>query len=317
MKTIMIIGATGQDGSILAEKSLKLGYQVVCPIRSEISSYLSFSYINKLILNGAIFVNVDILQQNIFKKLLLTYKPDVVCNFAAVSNVFSPWESPYEVVKINSLFPIMMLDTIIKTLPATKFIQSSSSMVFSGGFEKSCNELTPRSPILPYGIAKNTVDLLISESRNQRSANACSAIFFNHESERRRDRFLTKKVMLAAKYFSKGNKKEKLKLGNLDVRKDMGMARDFMDGVMLMIKEPQPNDYVMGTGKLTSIRTFVQSAFSCYNLDYKEFVQEDKLLSRKTLAKEVVADVTKAKKLLGWSSRICTPKLLLDEEVNN
>ena len=317
MGRILVVGATGQDGSILSEKALSKGYEVLCPLRNPESQYSTLEYFHKLKAAGAKMIQSDVSVKENFRRLMKVYRPDAVCNFAAISNVFSPWESPSEVIKMNAVLPAMMLESILDISPATKFIQASSSLVFSSGESVECDESTPRSPALPYGISKNCIDILISEARETMSANACSAIFFNHESERRKPRFLTRKVILAAKDFYSGNRKQKLKLGNLDVSRDMGLARDFMDGIMLMIEEEQPNDYVLGTGKLTKIRDFVHDAFLYYNLDYKDFVEEDTALARKTAVKEVVANSQKAKSRLGWSSRVCSPKTLIEEEGNH
>jgi len=303
---ILIFGSTGQDGSLLcdilsSEKTCFGSHKIICPIRS-IKAIHEKSYLHNLYVKDNVsYFECDYSESSI-KHIVESVKADVIINFVAVSNVFSPWSKIDETFRVNTCVPCTVIDCLVSNSFKSKFIQASSSLVFGAGVIETCNEETLRLPLYPYGISKNMVDMLIKQAREKFDINASSAIFFNHESERRSDNFLTRKVVLAAKRISEGSK-EKLKVGNIDVCRDMGSAKNFMQAVRLMIDDCGSEDYVIGTGKLTDIRSVIQQVFLHYELDYQDHIVTDSNLIRSYDTNIIKADIMKAERRLLWSPK--------------
>lgn len=314
-KKLLLFGGLGQDGSFLIEK-LHKEYEIICPIKPETNlaeKLKNQSYLAAAV-NIARFYYLDITNQHQIKNLIEETSPHLICNFAAYSNVFDPWAHPKEVIEINTIVPAVILQAMIEVSSKAKFVQASSSLVFGAWNQKTCNENTPRFPMLPYGISKNAADHLIQECRNSFGINACSAIFFNHESERRGKNFFSRKVVLAARAIANEENKDKLVVGDLDTIRDMGFARDHVAAVAMMLNEQESEDYVLGTGSFTSMRAFVEETFKYYGLNYKDHIVESKTLLRKLDTRPLVADIMKANKRLGWVPRkFCATTLIEDE----
>jgi len=320
-KKLLLLGVLGQDGSLLAE-SLHNNYDILCPVRvqTNIKDRLQQNKYLQKIYKKVVFKNVDMLKMSDANKLIEDFNPDLICNFAAYSNVFDAWSCPKEVIEVNTVLPSIILKSMLMTSSKAKFVQASSSLVFGANSINSqihCNESTQRAPILPYGISKNAADMLIQESREMFGLKACSAIFFNHESERRGDKFFTRKVVLAARKFSQDRNYTKLSLGSLNSSRDMGFARDFVKAIELMLDEPEAEDYIIGTGALTSMKDFVEEAFSFYGLKYTDFIIENQELIRKFDTKPLTANIMKINNRLGWTPRkFCASTLIEDEIIN-
>ena len=312
---LLIFGGLGQDGSLLTDL-LHESHDIICVTKENTDIQKKIEqhpYLARTVRQAKIYKS-DIASLDNVKEIIQQINPDLICNFAAYSNVFSPWSCPKDVLQTNAVIPSIILQSMLETSSKAKFVQASSSLVFGAGNEVSCDENSPRNPILPYGIAKNTADSLIKEARNVMGLNACSAILFNHESERRNIQFFTRKVVLAARQISK-NKEIKLTLGDIDIVRDIGHARDFVKAVSLMLEEKNPEDYVLGTGAFTTMREFVSETFSFYGLNYKEHVIIDPSLIRKidTLPKK--ANSQKAKDRLTWSAKPLSANRLIEDEL--
>lgn len=296
---VLILGATGQDGSILSEILAKKNENTVfCPVRS-LEKSKEKDYLCRLFAKNNVKAFNFCYTENGIKKLVADLKVDTIVNFSAESNVFNPWSNITETMRVNAGIPSAILDSLIENKLNTKFIQASSSLVFGSGDVDFCNEETIRSPIFPYGIAKNTADLLIKQARQKHNINASSLIFFNHESERRSEHFLTKKVVLAARRISKGSK-EKVILGNIDSYRDVGLAHDFMSVVSLIVSEKDNEDYVVGTGSLLCIRDIIKQIFLYHNLNYEDHIVVDSQLIRNHDTRYLKADIMKIKQRFSW-----------------
>ena len=308
MKKLLLLGASGQDGSLLAEKLID-DFELICPIRQKTET-------SRLHANLQVF-HADMTSQKEVVEIFEHYKPDKVCNFAAFSNVFDPWTCSEDVIRANLLIPSSILLAMLQTKSNAKFVQASSSLIFGHGNVEICDEKTVRSPAYPYGISKFAADNLIQEYRSIHGINACSAILFNHESERRSSQFFTRKVVLAARQISLGEKIDKLKLGNLNAKRDMGFARDHVEATRLMILEDDPEDYVIGTGKFTCMREFVEDAFRFYGLDYKEHTILSDDCSQRMETTAVRANTMKLNCRLGWEARSFSATKLIQEELEH
>lgn len=237
-------------------------------------------------------------------EMIKTIRPDEIYNFASSSNVFNAWENIDSVFETDGHLPQKILECILKTNKSIKYFQASSCLIFGLNKDGIQNEDTPRCPIHPYGIAKLYADNMVSEFRRVYNIYACSGIFYNHESARRGKDFFSKRICRAA---AKG---EKIKVGNLDCYRDMGYAPDFMEAVYLMMQNDDPEDYVIGTGQLISMRDFADRCFNHIGLNYKYYLNEDEKLCRKNDTNILKADITKITIDLEWK-----PKILIDEMI--
>lgn len=306
-KRALITGVTGQDGYYMAELLLRKGYKVYGAIRHNYEAHLKQN-VSYDVLSRIILCPVDLLNRAEVLNLIAFVEPHEIYNFAAVSDVFKPWNNLSDIFDINIKIPQYFLEGIISRSKDTKFLQASSSLVFgrdSSGFQ---NELTVRNPIYPYGVSKNMVDNLISEMRLEFGIKACSAIFFNHESPRRGDNFFSKKIARAAAKIKKD--KSILPVGNISVYRDYGYAVDYMEAAYLMLQQDIPKDYVIGTGAPIMMSDYIKKCFDYVGLDYMDHVLVDSTLYRKNDTRPLRADITKISNELGWK-----PKTSVDELV--
>lgn len=288
----LIIGALGQDGYYMSKLLSSRGYEVH-GVSKPNASYVK---VNKMGVLG-----IDLLDKKCIRHVLKSIDPNLVFNFAGVSNVFSPWEDLDSILDVNTRMPQNCLEIIAKEFPHIRFFQSSSCLRFGKDKSGYQDESTPMSPIYPYGASKAYADELVKLYREEFGIYACSAIFYNHESPRREDRFFTKKITNAAKT------KTKIKVGDLDAKRDLGYASDFMEAAHLMMTQDIPEDYIIGTGNLISMREFADRAFSLVGLDYRDYLEPDESFKRKDT--EILrANITKIKTNLGWE-----PKTSIDE----
>lgn len=289
---VLIIGALGQDGTHMRDLLLSKGYDVY----GVVSPNTPISRIDRVKTFAADFLNMDVLRHT-----LASVRPQMVFNFAGISNVFSPWEGLDGILNTNTKIPQNILEVIAKEFPNIHFLQSSSCLRF--GMDKSGyqDESTPDAPIYPYGASKAYADHLVRMYREEFGIYACSAIFYNHESPLRGDRFFSKKITNAAKT------RTKIKVGDLDAQRDMGYCGDFMEAAYLMMTQDTPEDYVIGTGNLISMREFADKAFTLVGLDYRDYLEIDESFKRKD-SEVLRANITKIKTNLGWE-----PKTSIDE----
>ena len=306
MKKALITGITGQDGSYLAELLLAKGYEVFGMVRR--SSTESFERLNHII-DKLTLKQADLLDQLSLIELVQEIRPDEIYNLAAQSFVPTSWNQPVLTGEFTALGVTRMLEAIRLVSPKSKFYQASSSEMFGKVRETPQRELTPFYPRSPYGVAKAYGHFITVNYRESYDLFACSGILFNHESPRRGKEFVTRKISDAVARIKLG-KLDKLYLGNLEAKRDWGFAGDYVEAMWLMLQNKKPDDFVIGTGEMHSVKDFAQIAFDHVGLDYKKYVEIDKEFFRPAEVETLVANNEKAKKILKWQPKITFEKLV-------
>src|SRR3989338_6909793 len=296
----LITGITGQDGSYLADFLLAKGYEVFGMVRR--SSTESFERINRII-DKITLKQADLLDQLSIIEMLKEVKPAELYNLAAQSFVPTSWNQPVLTGEFTALGVTRILEAIRLIDPKIKFYQASSSEMFGKVRATPQSESTPFYPRSPYGVAKAYGHFITINYRESYDLFACSGILFNHESPRRGKEFVTRKISEAVARIKLG-KFDKLFLGNLEAKRDWGFAGDYIEAMWLMLQQPKPDDYVIGTGETHSVREFAEIAFSHVGLDYKKYVETKQDFFRPAEVDLLVADITKAKKTLGWKPKV-------------
>lgn len=300
MKRALITGITGQDGSYLAELLLDKGYEVHGMVRR--SSTENFERIDHII-DRIMLKQADLLDQLSLIEIIKEAKPDEIYNLAAQSFVPTSWNQPVLTGEFTALGVTRLLEAVRLVNPKIKYYQASSSEMFGKVRETPQNEKTPFYPRSPYGVAKAYGHFITVNYRESYGLFACSGILFNHESPRRGKEFVTRKISDAVARIKLG-RADKLCLGNLDAKRDWGFAGDYVEMMWLMLQEREPDDYVIGTGKMHGVKEFVKIAFDHVGLDYKKHVEAKKEFLRPAEVDFLVADSSKAKEVLGWKPRI-------------
>jgi GDPmannose 4,6-dehydratase len=296
VKTALITGITGQDGSYLAEFLLDQGYQVVGMVRR--SSTVNFGRIEQ-IQDRVTLVYGDLLDLTSLMDVMREYKPDEVYNLAAQSFVPISWKQPVLTGEFTALGVTRMLEAMRTIVPEARFYQASSSEMFGKVQEVPQSERTPFYPRSPYGVAKVYGHWITVNYRESYDLFACSGILFNHESPRRGLEFVTRKVTYGAAQIKLGLAHE-VRLGNLDSRRDWGYAGDYVRAMWLMLQQDHPDDYVVGTGETHSVRELCQVAFAHLDMDWEKYVISDPRFYRPAEVDLLVSDPTKAHEKLGW-----------------
>jgi len=296
----LITGITGQDGSYLADFLLAKGYEVFGMVRR--SSTESFERINRII-DKITLKQADLLDQLSIIEMLKEVKPAELYNLAAQSFVPTSWNQPVLTGEFTALGVTRILEAIRLIDPKIKFYQASSSEMFGKVRATPQSESTPFYPRSPYGVAKAYGHFITINYRESYDLFACSGILFNHESPRRGKEFVTRKISEAVARIKLG-KLDRLFLGNLEAKRDWGFAGDYVEAMWLMLQQPKPDDYVIGTGETHSVREFAEIAFSHVGLDYKKYVETKQDFFRPAEVDLLVADITKAKKTLGWKPKV-------------
>jgi GDPmannose 4,6-dehydratase len=296
----LITGVTGQDGSYLAELLLAKGYEVVGVVRR--TSHHSYERIEHL-LDRIEVVAADLLDQHSLTVVLQDTRPDEVYNLAAQSYVPTSWTQPVLTGEFTALGVTRILEAIRLVHPSARFYQASSSEMFGRVTETPQRENTPFYPRSPYGVAKVYGHWITVNYRESYDLYAVSGILFNHESPRRGIEFVTRKVTDAVARIKLGLARE-LRLGNLDARRDWGFAGDYVDAMWRMLQQPEPRDYVVGTGQTHSVRELVEAAFGQVGLDWRKHVITDPKYMRPAEVDVLQADPSKARKELGWAPRV-------------
>jgi GDPmannose 4,6-dehydratase len=301
-----ITGITGQDGSYLAELLLEKGYKVVGIVRR--SSTTPYERISHLV-DRVELVSADLLDQTSLTDVVGDCNPDEIYNLAAQSFVQTSWNQPVLTGEFTALGVTRMLEAMKKAAPNARFYQASSSEMFGKVHESPQRESTPFYPRSPYGVAKVYGHWITVNYRESFALYAVSGILFNHESPRRGLEFVTRKVTDAVARIKLGLARE-LRLGNLEARRDWGFAGDYVRAMWLMLQEPTPDDYVVGTGRTWSVRQLCEIAFGCVDLDYREFVVQDERYFRPAEVDLLVADAAKARTALGWEPDVTFEQLI-------
>lgn len=303
----LITGITGQDGSYLAELLLQKGYEVHGIVRR--SSTFGTERIEhlykdphgtgvKLLLHYG-----DLTDASGLRRVLTAVAPDEVYNLAAQSHVRVSFDQPVYTVETAAVGTLSFLEAIRDTGLPIRFYQASSSEMYGLVAETPQRETTPFHPRSPYACAKVFAHYQTINYREAYGLFACSGILFNHESPRRGETFVTRKITRAATRIKAGLQ-DKLYLGNLDARRDWGFAGDYVEAMWLMLQQDQPDDYVIATGETHSVREFLEEAFGCVGLDWARFVEQDPRYLRPAEVDLLLGDAGKARAKLGWQPRV-------------
>ena len=305
-KTAVITGVTGQDGSYLAELLLDKGYEVIGVVRR--TSHDSYERIGHL-LDRVHIVAADLLDQHSLTTVIRDAKPDEVYNLAAQSFVPTSWNQPVLTGEFTALGVTRLLEAIRLAHPEARFYQASSSEMFGKAVETPQRETTPFYPRSPYGVAKVYGHWITVNYRESYGMYAVSGILFNHESPRRGLEFVTRKVSDAVARMKLGKANE-LRLGNLDSGRDWGFAGDYVDAMWRMLQQPKPKDYVVGTGKMHTVRDLCAAAFGHVGLDWKKHVQVDSRFVRPAEVDTLLADASRARRELGRAPQVSFEQLV-------
>lgn len=312
MKKAFITGITGQDGSYLAELLLAKGYEIHGLIRR--SSTFNTDRIDHLYRDfhdpaARVYLHYgDLSVSGQLTDLLHDIRPDEVYHLGAQSHVRVSFDMPEYTGDVTGLGTLRLLEAIRRTGITARFYQASSSEMF-GAAPPPQNENTSFQPQSPYAAAKVYAYYLVRNYREAYKIFACNGILFNHESPRRGETFVTRKVTRAAARIKLGLQ-DKLYLGNLDAKRDWGYAGDYVEAMWLMLQQENPDDYVIATGETYSVREFVDRVFLKLGLDYKEFVSIDPKYFRPTEVDVLLGDAGKARKTLGWSPKVSFDQLV-------
>ncbi|MER7504082.1 GDP-mannose 4,6-dehydratase [Nonomuraea pusilla] len=313
----LITGITGQDGSYLAEHLLGQGYEVWGLARGQANPRVSRT---RKLLSDVRIVRGDLLDQGSLISAVERVQPDEVYNLGAISFVPMSWEQAELTAEVTGMGVLRMLEAIRVCSGVSRggasgspgqirFYQASSSEMFGQVSETPQNERTAFHPRSPYGVAKAYGHFLTQNYRESYGMHAVSGILFNHESPRRGPEFVTRKVTLGVARIKLGLAGE-LRLGNLEARRDWGFAGDYVEAMHLMLQAGTPEDYVIGTGRMKSVRELVEAAFAAAGLDWERYVVTDQTLHRPAEVDLLCADPKKARAQLGWE-----PKVSFDELV--
>src|SRR5512139_3502964 len=313
MKKALITGITGQDGSYLAELLLQKGYEVHGIIRR--SSSFNTGRIDHLYQDPhesgvRMFLHYgDLNDASSLNKVLRDVRPDEIYNLGAQSHVKVSFDVPEYTGEVDALGAVRILEGIRETELNTRFYQASSSELYGRVVETPQKETTPFYPRSPYACAKAYAYYITVNYRESYNLFACNGILFNHESPRRGETFVTRKITRAAGRIKTGQQKE-LFLGNLDARRDWGFAYEYVQAMWLILQHDRGDDFVVGTGQSNSVKEFLEEAFAYAGLDWKEHVKIARKYFRPTEVENLIADASKAKRLLGWEPKVTFKELV-------
>lgn len=309
----LITGITGQDGSYLAEFLLSKGYEVYGIIRR--SSSFNTGRIDPIYQDPHVpdarihLVYGDLNDASSLNKILRTIRPDEIYNLGAQSHVRVSFEIPEYTAEVTGLGTVRLLEAIRESGLSPKFYQASSSEMFGKVQEIPQRETTPFYPRSPYAVAKVYAYWITVNYREAYNLFACNGILFNHESPRRGETFVTRKITRAAARIRLGVERE-LYLGNLDAKRDWGYAGDYVQAMWLMLQQSEPDDYVIATGETHTVREVLDIAFGYLDLDWQKYVKIDTRYFRPTEVDLLLGDAGKAKKKLEWEPKVSFKELI-------
>jgi GDPmannose 4,6-dehydratase len=312
-KRALITGITGQDGSFLTELLLGKGYEVYGIIRR--SSSFNTDRIDHLYQDPhepgtrLRLVYGDLNDSSSLNTVLRQVQPDEIYNLGAQSHVRVSFDVPEYTGEVTGLGTVRLLEAIREAGISPKFYQASSSELYGKVVETPQKETTPFYPRSPYACAKAYAYWITVNYRESYNMFACNGILFNHESERRGETFVSRKITRAATRIKLGLQ-QKLYMGNLDARRDWGYARDYVEAMWLMMQAEQPDDYVIATGETHSVREFLEEAFGYLDLDWEKYVEIDPRYFRPAEVDLLLGDPTKAKTILGWEPKVSFGELV-------
>ncbi len=307
MNKALITGITGQDGSYLAELLLGKGYEVHGIIRR--SSTFNTQRIDHLYqdphVNGVrLFLHYgDMADSSNLMRIVHEIAPDEVYNLAAQSHVRVSFDSPEFTGDVDALGTMRLLEAIRLTGVKTRFYQASTSELYGKVQEVPQRETTPFYPRSPYGVAKLYSFWAVKNYREAYGLHASNGILFNHESPRRGETFVTRKITRAVSRIKLGLQSE-LFMGNVNARRDWGFAGDYVEGMWRMLQQDSPDDYVLATGEMHSVKEFLAEAFGYVDLDWEKYVKHDSRYERPSEVDQLLGDPSKAKRVLGWEPKV-------------
>tara|TARA_R110001592_G_scaffold355474_1_gene656193 strand:- start:488 stop:1453 length:966 start_codon:yes stop_codon:yes gene_type:complete len=316
MKTALVTGINGMDGSHLSDLLLSKGYKVFGMERRSSSKNRT----NTLHLEDKVtFLQGDLTDQNSLLRCLKESNPDEVYNLAAQSFVGESWNTPEHTSEVTGLGVLRILEAIREFNPKIKFYQASSSEMFGRMVENPANENTPFYPRSPYGVSKLYGHWITKNYRESYDMFACSGILFNHESEKRGIEFVTRKISDGVAKIKLGLA-DYISLGNLDAKRDWGYAPDYVEAMWLMLQQETPDDYVIATGNTYSIREFLDIAFNHVGIkNWEPYIKQDPRFMRPAEVDVLRGDFTKAKENLDWipkTSFVNLVKKMVDNDIN-
>lgn len=329
MKKALITGITGQDGSYLAEWLLEKGYEVHGLVRRSSQPNLdriSHLYNHPLHRERFHLHKGDLSDSVSLKRAVESISPHEVYNLAAMSHVKVSFDMPEYTADVDAIGVLRLLDAILSHDPAIRFYQASTSELYGKVREVPQTERTPFHPRSPYGVAKLYAYWIVINYREAHNLYACNGILFNHESPRRGENFISRKITLAATRISRGLQ-NRLVVGNIDAQRDWGYAKDFVEGMWLMLQQEKPEDFVLATGATTTVRRFIELSFKevGISIEWKGKGLQEKGIDQATgnILVEVspqyfrpaevdllIGDASKAEKELGWSSKTSVEQLV-------
>lgn len=304
----LITGITGQDGSYLAEFLLSKGYEVHGIIRR--ASTFNTVRLDHMLFDGqrerdiGLFLHYgDMIDSSNLNRVLEQVKPDEIYNLAAQSHVQVSFEVPEYSAEVDAVGVLRILDAIREAGLKTQFYQAATSELFGKARETPQKETTPFYPRSPYAVAKLYAYWIVKNYREAYNLFACNGIFFNHESPRRGENFVTRKVTRGIAHIL-AKKQYHIYLGNLEAKRDWGYAPEYVEFMWKMLQNEQPEDFVIGNGEAHSVKEFIEEVFSYVGLDWKNYIKIDQRYFRLTEVDELVADPTNVREKLGWNPKI-------------
>jgi GDPmannose 4,6-dehydratase len=305
-KKALITGITGQDGSYLAELLLEKGYEVHGLVRrsSSFNTWRIDHIRERIVLHYG-----DLVDQNSLARALEALQPDEVYNLAAQSHVKVSFDMPEYTTDVTAIGVLRVLDAVRDLGLHTRVYQAGSSEMFGLVQETPQTERTPFHPRSPYAVSKVYGHWMAVNYRESYGMYVANGILFNHESPRRGENFVTRKITTGIAAIKQGRAKE-LRLGNLDAKRDWGYAKDYVDAMWRILQRDEPGDYVVATGETHSVREFCEEAFGCVGLDWKDFVKVDGKYFRPAEVDVLLGDAGKARRELGWKPNVTFKELV-------
>jgi GDPmannose 4,6-dehydratase len=303
MPKALITGITGQDGSYLSDLLLEKGYEVHGIVRRTSTlerSRLDHLYNDPEIYNRRLFLHYgELSDATTMRRVLNKVAPDEIYHLAGQSHVGLSFEIPESTCEMTALGTLRLLEMIRDLSKAPRFFHAASSEIFGAPKQSPQNEETPIAPVNPYGVAKAFATQMVTVYRKTFALFACNGILYNHESPRRGENFVTRKICRAAAAMSLGKQKQLL-LGDTSSRRDWGHAKDYVRGMWLALQHGTAEDYIFATGQAHSVQDVVEIAFAAVGLNWKDFVKHDERLMRPAESHSLVGDPAKAVRELGW-----------------
>ncbi len=320
-KKALITGITGQDGSYLTEFLLGKGYEVHGIVRRSSSfnrSRLDPVWSDPQLSDTRLFLHYgDLTDSGSMTRLLVQVQPDEIYNLAAQSHVRVSFDNPEYTMDVNATGMMRLLESMRDTDLKARFYQASSSEMFGKVLEVPQRETTPFYPRSPYAVSKVAAYWATVNYRESFGMHASNGILFNHESPRRGEGFVTRKITRAVAHILAGLE-DTLFLGNLDAKRDWGYAKEYVEAMWLMLQQNEPGDYVVATGETHSVREFLEAAFSSVGLDWQKYVKHDARYLRPTEVDLLIGDCTKAREKLGWKAKVTfreLVKIMVDADI--